>query len=87
MPAKRKTGTPDLTIGDLRARYTSAVDENTARIEEQIGYARGRISKGRPETVGLIVDDIAAASQRISAAVSALNAIDETEKALREESR
>jgi hypothetical protein len=71
-------------IGDLRACYTSVINENTARIEEQIGYARGRIGKGRPETVGLIVDDIAAACQRISAAVSALETIEAIEKSQKE---
>jgi hypothetical protein len=68
---------------NLRDRHTSVIDENTRRIKEQIGYARDRIDKGCPETIGLIVDDIAAACRRISVAVSGLETIEETEKALK----
>lgn len=61
----------------VQARHESQIRENAERIREHAGYLLARLDKGRPDSVGLYADDIAASARRIVSCVTALEAVAE----------
>jgi hypothetical protein len=64
-------------IKNLRERHEIRIQENALRIQEHIGYVLKRIENGRPESVGLYAEDLAASVERIRSAVASLEALKE----------
>lgn len=67
----------DRAVAGVRSRHESQIRENAERIREHAGYLIARLDKGRPDSVGLYAEDIAASARRIVTSVAALEVVTE----------